>query len=113
SITSVIEQIPYKNSKMRSILQDLQANRRLADNPNPIGFSKQVVEQVQYKAASNTLKRSARDGIITGGGYMRRSREQAGLYPVRWYIYMRPVWSAVNIFIGQQIGGNSKFGPSE
>ncbi|MDR0601244.1 MAG: hypothetical protein LBG42_02580 [Treponema sp.] len=40
SIISVIEQIPYKNGKMRSILRDLQANRRLTDNPNPAEFSK-------------------------------------------------------------------------
>jgi hypothetical protein len=33
SITSVIEQIPYKTGKMRSILRDL------FNNPNPPGFS--------------------------------------------------------------------------
>jgi hypothetical protein len=38
---------------MQSILQDFQANRRLADNPNPIGFSKTGYMQLRLMFFEN------------------------------------------------------------
>jgi hypothetical protein len=68
---------PFKNSKMWSILRDLQANRRLADNPNPAGQARGF-SKIGYRTSSITLVKMSQfqNSVSFGTGF-----QKSGLAP--------------------------------